>query len=309
MRFPRPTQRPLNVCGHCKYSWYPRGKNLSIQCPNCGSRDVHISFLGAGLGILICVIVFVAFVVNGLSNKRSLDVKLDTVTPIEDRPRTRNETVAPSKKPRKESKPSVAVAPSSLEPKPVTTTLAPIAESVAITPPIRAHDAVEVAPAPRAYLWKVPDLTGYSSEWQKVGAIDVRIAGLSITKVPIIDGKERIVDSEFPMLVVIVEARKNTPGKKRTLRSFTRLGGQYGRVFDADLNEIPPANIPLDKKLNSGLPRTQPVPDDGTPVSDVLLFTVPADNAGNLDLRLDAERCDESGDVWFKIPALAWKKK
>jgi hypothetical protein len=174
-----------------------------------------------------------------------------------------------------------------------------------VAPPL---PIINIAPAPRQIFW-TPSLSGYSSEWQKVGAIDVRIAGLSISKVPIIDAKERVVDSEFPMFVVIVEARKNTPGRKRTLRPFSTVGGQYGRIFDADSNELSPANIPLGKKLNSGLPRSQLLPDDGTAVRDVLLFTVPVDNVGNLELRLDADRCDETGDIWFKIPALAWKKK
>src|SRR5262245_35281 len=32
--------RPQNTCGHCGYTWYPRGKDLSNKCPNCGSRSV-----------------------------------------------------------------------------------------------------------------------------------------------------------------------------------------------------------------------------------------------------------------------------
>lgn len=173
---------------------------------------------------------------------------------------------------------------------------------VASTPPIN------LAPAPRQVVW-TPPLSGYSSEWQKTGAIDVRVAGLSIAKVPIIDAKERIEESERPMLVVIVEVRKNTPGKKRTFRPFSLYGTHSGRIFDANFQELLPQEIPLGKKLDAGVPRSQLLPDDGTPVRDVLLFEVPADSVGNLDLRLDSERCDESGDIWFKIPSLAWKMK
>jgi hypothetical protein len=30
------TLRPLNVCGACGYEWYPRGRDYSVRCPNCG---------------------------------------------------------------------------------------------------------------------------------------------------------------------------------------------------------------------------------------------------------------------------------
>lgn len=32
----RPTLRPLNCCGYCGYTWYPRGRDFSMRCPNCG---------------------------------------------------------------------------------------------------------------------------------------------------------------------------------------------------------------------------------------------------------------------------------
>jgi len=37
----RLTKRPQNKCGYCKYTWHPRGKNISNRCPNCGSNDVR----------------------------------------------------------------------------------------------------------------------------------------------------------------------------------------------------------------------------------------------------------------------------
>jgi predicted RNA-binding Zn-ribbon protein involved in translation (DUF1610 family) len=35
---PKPL-RPQNVCKECNYTWYPRGKNVSLQCPNCDSYE------------------------------------------------------------------------------------------------------------------------------------------------------------------------------------------------------------------------------------------------------------------------------
>ena len=29
-----------NHCDRCGYEWYPRGKNKSLRCPDCGSRSV-----------------------------------------------------------------------------------------------------------------------------------------------------------------------------------------------------------------------------------------------------------------------------
>ncbi len=34
--------RPLNHCLGCDYTWYPRGKNLSISCPKCKGGNVEI---------------------------------------------------------------------------------------------------------------------------------------------------------------------------------------------------------------------------------------------------------------------------
>jgi len=45
------TKRPQNKCKSCGYTWYPRGKYLSIKCPNCGSSKV--STVSSWSGILI----------------------------------------------------------------------------------------------------------------------------------------------------------------------------------------------------------------------------------------------------------------
>lgn len=36
----RPTLRSQNRCSACGYTWFPRGKGVSLSCPGCGSRNV-----------------------------------------------------------------------------------------------------------------------------------------------------------------------------------------------------------------------------------------------------------------------------
>src|SRR4051812_40048022 len=58
------TYRPLNACGDCGATWYPRGQNLSHQCPRCGSTNTRLSLwpvlggcaTGCGLMLLALVV-------------------------------------------------------------------------------------------------------------------------------------------------------------------------------------------------------------------------------------------------------------
>ena len=49
------TLRPQNKCKNCYYTWYPRGHNISLKCPNCGSNDIDT----VGLGCLTQLVVYV----------------------------------------------------------------------------------------------------------------------------------------------------------------------------------------------------------------------------------------------------------
>lgn len=49
------TKRSQNKCEKCNYTWYPRGKNLSLKCPSCGSTEV--GFAGTGIGLVALIIV------------------------------------------------------------------------------------------------------------------------------------------------------------------------------------------------------------------------------------------------------------
>jgi hypothetical protein len=89
------TQRPQNECEACGYTWYPRGKNLSARCPNCGSSrttfvpvvpDSASSALGVLLGCL--AVPFFLFLVCaglfalGLAGRKPNEEKLPPTDPL-----------------------------------------------------------------------------------------------------------------------------------------------------------------------------------------------------------------------------------
>ena len=55
----RSTKRRQNQCNSCHYTWSPRGHSVSLQCPNCGSRNVgFVPFSFAGLIVSMILAVF-----------------------------------------------------------------------------------------------------------------------------------------------------------------------------------------------------------------------------------------------------------
>ena len=69
------TLRSQNLCTDCGYTWYPRGKDLSNKCPNCGGRNVgFVPFpVGAFLTVL-AVLALGAFVFIKLISSESVPV-------------------------------------------------------------------------------------------------------------------------------------------------------------------------------------------------------------------------------------------
>jgi hypothetical protein len=70
-------RRPLNVCSSCGYTWYPRGKNLSLKCPNCGASTTQAGNSGCGsvlvaLGILAVIPIMALICCGGLGALTSL---------------------------------------------------------------------------------------------------------------------------------------------------------------------------------------------------------------------------------------------
>lgn len=186
-------------------------------------------------------------------------------------------------------------------PKPV----APV--SIAIAPLPREIPEVFVAPLPREAAWKAP-FQQFETKWETRGAVDIRVAALAITKVPMIDPKGQPGET-VPLLVVAVEVRLNkaTP-KPRVFQSWTDRRKWYSEIFTATGKQLAHGDVPLGAKFNIGIPVDQPLPPDGTVVRDLLLYEIPPTGSGVLELRLGAERCGEEGDIWFKIPESALKK-
>ncbi len=75
---PRFNKRPLNLCGQCGHTWYPRGHNVSPKCPQCGNSAGNTVSQGrAGLSGCGCVIlVIVALIVWRASSSSSSDLPI-----------------------------------------------------------------------------------------------------------------------------------------------------------------------------------------------------------------------------------------
>lgn len=52
------TKRAQNKCKKCGYTWYPRGKHVSLKCPDCGSTEV--GFAGGGWGLIALLVIGIA---------------------------------------------------------------------------------------------------------------------------------------------------------------------------------------------------------------------------------------------------------
>ncbi|MQA40358.1 hypothetical protein [Rugamonas aquatica] len=61
------TKRLQNKCKKCGYTWYPRGKHISLKCPSCGSSEV--GFAGPSIGIVALIVI--AILVFGGSKKET----------------------------------------------------------------------------------------------------------------------------------------------------------------------------------------------------------------------------------------------
>ncbi|NRR28659.1 hypothetical protein HSX11_00360 [Oxalobacteraceae bacterium] len=70
------TKRSQNKCKKCGYTWYPRGKHISLKCPSCGSSEV--GYAGTGIGVFALIVIAV-MVFN--ANKKETPTQVLSASP------------------------------------------------------------------------------------------------------------------------------------------------------------------------------------------------------------------------------------
>ncbi|MDR6924804.1 cell envelope integrity protein TolA [Pseudomonas sp. BE134] len=80
------TKRPQNKCEDCFYTWYPRGKQRSLKCPNCGERNISIVvFTPELIAGIVVVLIAVVFFVFGASRDQTTKVNPGSENVIENK--------------------------------------------------------------------------------------------------------------------------------------------------------------------------------------------------------------------------------
>lgn len=203
------------------------------------------------------------------------------------------------------AKPVVEVPPKPAKPKGDPPPVRPVVE-YAVAPGPREVPLIDVAPEPRRIVWAIPKGT-FEGPWQPFDGVDLRVANVVLTKVPLVNGQGAERESPGPALVVVVEARARGAAKKRVLKSWTFGREHYFAGFFANGAVLPFFDTALGTKVNTGVPVAQPLDPNGTPARDVIVFAPPPAGAGELSLRLDGDRVGETKDLWLKVPESAWK--
>jgi hypothetical protein len=197
--------------------------------------------------------------------------------------------------------------PDPVKPEPVAVAALPVA------PEPRAVEAVipeplADAPEPRAARLLMAPPPGFTSQWEQAGVVEVRIAGVAFTRVPVTDLDGNVFDSPSPVLAIWLEVRTQSKTRTVELKRWQDSLGSSCQLATR-FNEIDRASFGPGRSLRNGLPYKQTLPADGTPCEDMLVFKEPPDGATELRLTLDADRFGETGKVKFTIPSTAWKKK
>lgn len=76
------TLRPHNRCSQCSYTWYPRGKNISLRCPSCGSTDVKMTVGCLSGPLVLGVPIFMVFMMFGSTTLNLVQPKPQRVEPV-----------------------------------------------------------------------------------------------------------------------------------------------------------------------------------------------------------------------------------
>jgi hypothetical protein len=188
--------------------------------------------------------------------------------------------------------------------------LAPEPRRATPAPAVPVPEPVALAPEPRVTPAVLPAPPGYVSDWVEVGPVEARVAGVAVTRVPVVDADGREGESPVPVLAVWVEVRL-TPANGRAveLKRWQDPLGSYAEVTTPRGMTLERALLGSGRVLRSGVPYKQVLPPDGAPRTDVVVFAAPPEGAGDLKLVLDADRVGQEGKIRLPIPAKAWEKR
>jgi predicted nucleic acid-binding Zn-ribbon protein len=64
------TKRQQNKCNSCGYTWYPRGKNISLKCPSCGGSEISIVASRIG-GVGVVLLIVIGLIIFGVGKKNT----------------------------------------------------------------------------------------------------------------------------------------------------------------------------------------------------------------------------------------------
>ncbi|QJX00321.1 hypothetical protein [Frigoriglobus tundricola] len=290
------TMRPKNRCQRCNRTWHPRGNNLSLKCPACGSPEVEIApnplAALSKLGLMGCIAFglvsvlcggVIALVGGGLRPKNPPTQDQSTVAKSDSDASKRTEKRVPD----------VARSDSVIAKR----TEKPAPNAVETVRP-----SVALAPAPRRVYNSVP--AGYSSAWVRLGDTETRVIGAAVRRPVLFGPKGDERTSAELVLLVWVETRRIGPGTVELRRwigaldADARLAGASGV-----LTPVRFSGATLGGQLDRGVALVK----DGPPVRDLLAFAVPDPNVQTLSLRLAGSHVGEFGFFDHEIPPEAWK--
>ncbi|MDB5308741.1 MAG: hypothetical protein JWO38_2943 [Gemmataceae bacterium] len=167
--------------------------------------------------------------------------------------------------------------------------------------------AISVAPPPRPVSTFPPPPGVWSSEWQQLGDVQVRVRAARIARAPLVDAAGRRSDSPSTLFLVWLDLQNLSPSRPREYRRWQPVTSGECVLSYPGGTPLGAPRIPDGRKLEYFGEYRQPLPAGGAPVNELLVFPEPAPGTESLTLTLDARRVDESDRFEFRIPAAAWK--
>lgn len=300
--------RPQNTCPRCGYTWHPRGHNVSLRCPNCGCRDVKVVTIPCGMLLAasggLVLIGFFAVCCLGLfgvggGQQRARDDGPGVADNTDHRPR-QEQTGDPDVPPRPEPKDPAGTPTLTDQPVPPAQ---PRPQRVPSSPP-----PLPEAPSPRTVHPLPPPVGGWSSDWQRIGAVQVRIRAVGVARARLIDSAGRRSDSPHPQLVIWLELQNMSPDRPREYRRWQPVTDGECTLYLPTDSPVGVPRFPGDSRVELPGEFKQALEPGGPPVPEVVVFEVPPDWPEKLTLRLDARRVEERFAYRFEIPRSAWKR-